>query len=307
MGSDPWGLQIVNFVVKTEESGRVQSRRGGGWGAWDGWGTTLSYAMGFGEDAGTAAKVRAAFEQGLEDGVVITADNLMFGKGGYLHEDADRRRAANAGDAFYTVADYAGVVAREALIMAASMGVGNLARGGNTIAKVINAVMSAYDVGAGGFHVGYGLNRVANGDSGGWLEVLSGGLQVAGGIAGAKSATSNGSAAACNAKPTQPNSTREWKVGQPINNLTAKGNVPTWNAVRQRYWKNEAIRNPAGYNASNLGRMKQGRAPQRIDPARGVRESMELHHTPPQRQGGLFDVIPVWPAQHAKIDPFRRI
>jgi hypothetical protein len=32
---------------------------------------------------------------------------------------------------------------------------------------------------------------------------------------------------------------------------------------------------------------------------------MELHHTPPQREGGLFDVTLVWPDEHAAIDPFR--
>lgn len=32
-----------------------------------------------------------------------------------------------------------------------------------------------------------------------------------------------------------------WKVGEPITNQTAKGNVPAWSTVRQRFWKNEAF------------------------------------------------------------------
>ena len=52
--------------------------------------------------------------------------------------------------------------------------------------------------------------------------------------------------------------------------------------------------------------MKQGLAPQRVNPTTGDVESMELHHTPAQRNGGLFDVQPVWPDEHAAVDPFRQ-
>lgn len=38
----------------------------------------------------------------------------------------------------------------------------------------------------------------------------------------------------------------------------------------------------------------------------GEIESMELHHNPAQRDGGLLDVEKVWPSEHADIDPFRR-
>jgi hypothetical protein len=91
--------------------------------------------------------------------------------------------------------------------------------------------------------------------------------------------------------------TRGWKVGDPINNLTAKGNVPSWDAVRQRIWKNEAFYNPGQYTARDLGRMQQGLAPQRLNQF-GQWESMHLHHNPPQSAGGLFDVEPLWPPQH---------
>lgn len=96
-----------------------------------------------------------------------------------------------------------------------------------------------------------------------------------------------------------------WQLGEPITNLTAKGNIPAWSTVRARYWKNEAYSHPNRYNESNLARMQQGLAPQRVNPVTGELESMELHHMIPQREGGLFDVIPVWPDEHGDIDPYR--
>ena len=97
-----------------------------------------------------------------------------------------------------------------------------------------------------------------------------------------------------------------WKVGEPITNLTAKGNVPAWSTVRQRFWKNEALLNGSTYSESNLLRMQKGLAPQFQNPKTGLMESMELHHTNPQRNGGLFEFIKVTPEQHRSIDPFRR-
>jgi hypothetical protein len=96
-----------------------------------------------------------------------------------------------------------------------------------------------------------------------------------------------------------------WKAGGPIDNLTSKGNVPSWDAVRERFWKNEAKYNGDNYSAENLQRMRSGSAPQRLNPVTGLMESMELHHFPPQRVGGVFEFRLVWPEDHAAIDPFR--
>ena len=106
---------------------------------------------------------------------------------------------------------------------------------------------------------------------------------------------------------TLANATRGWKVGQPINNLTKIGKVPKWNAVRQRFWKNKAYSNPKRYSPSNLKRMKKGLAPQQRNKLTGQIESKELHHIPPQRDGGLFDVIEVWPDEHAELDKYRHL
>ena len=96
-----------------------------------------------------------------------------------------------------------------------------------------------------------------------------------------------------------------WKVGDSIKNLTRKGEVPKWNTVRARYWKNMAYYFPQNYSERNLARMKKGLAEHQKNPITGLWESMELHHAPPQREGNLFDFVPLLPEQHAQIDPSR--
>ncbi|WP_025667026.1 RHS repeat-associated core domain-containing protein [Aquimarina megaterium] len=105
---------------------------------------------------------------------------------------------------------------------------------------------------------------------------------------------------------TRANNVKGWKVGDPINNLTRAGNVPSWSAVRARHWKNRAKNAKSGeFTKDNLARMKKGRAPQRYNEETGKMESMELDHRPPQRDGGLFDFEEVWPDEHAAQDPYR--
>jgi hypothetical protein len=105
---------------------------------------------------------------------------------------------------------------------------------------------------------------------------------------------------------TEANAIKGWVVGHEINNLTQFGTVPTWSTVRRRYWKNRAHFHPHKYEPVDLERMKKGLAPQRVNSA-GELESMELHHIPPQREGNLFDVIEVWPEEHALLDSCRQI
>lgn len=109
---------------------------------------------------------------------------------------------------------------------------------------------------------------------------------------------------------TECNSICGWKVGDPIQNRTWWGGRPKWSTVRQRHWKNrafEAKSNPElyDYKKTDIERMKSGLAPQRLNKQTGKVESMELHHIPPQRDGGLFDFIEVWPEEHANLDPNR--
>ena len=53
--------------------------------------------------------------------------------------------------------------------------------------------------------------------------------------------------------------------------------------------------------------MKKGLAPQRYNHDIEKFESIELHHVPSQRKGGLFNFIEVTPEQHAQMDPSRFI
>ena len=88
-----------------------------------------------------------------------------------------------------------------------------------------------------------------------------------------------------------------WKVGEPINNRTIFGSVPKWSTVRRRYWKNKAEwakSNSHRYGEGDLKRMERGLAPQKVNDKTGRIERNELHHLPPQFQGGLFDVIELW-------------
>jgi filamentous hemagglutinin len=53
--------------------------------------------------------------------------------------------------------------------------------------------------------------------------------------------------------------------------------------------------------------MEQGLAPQRKNQLTGEMESMELHHDPAQRDGGMYDFVEYWPDEHANNDKFRRL
>ena len=91
------------------------------------------------------------------------------------------------------------------------------------------------------------------------------------------------------------------------------GNV-TWDKNRRDYWKNEAAKHPDLYSAENLARMRNGSAPQRINPKTGQIESKELHHGIIPRRSGLPRTLvdqpgnlkQVWPDEHRAIDPFRK-
>nr|MBP7279890.1 hypothetical protein [Sedimentibacter sp.] len=107
------------------------------------------------------------------------------------------------------------------------------------------------------------------------------------------------------------NVAKGWKVGDPIDNLTKAGNQPSWSAVRQRYWKNEAFNNPKNYSPENITRMQKGLAPQRFNELTGTMESMELHHIIPQRSNlpginNYDNLRSVWPDEHQLIDPYRK-
>ena len=88
---------------------------------------------------------------------------------------------------------------------------------------------------------------------------------------------------------------RGWHLGDDIANLTAKGCIPSWSAVRQRYWKNVALYHPELY-PNYVNQMKKGLAPIGED---GF--PMELHH-PKGREGiYFFYFIPVTHTEHQRM------
>jgi RHS repeat-associated protein len=114
--------------------------------------------------------------------------------------------------------------------------------------------------------------------------------------------TGNGSAYSTRYLSNNPET--GWKLGDPINNLTSNGVDPSWNAVRQRFWKTEALHNAEEYTAEDLARMKRGLAPQQLNSI-NILEPLELDHVPPQREGGLYDFDIVTHEEHSARDPFR--
>ena len=106
---------------------------------------------------------------------------------------------------------------------------------------------------------------------------------------------------------TRTNNVQGWRRGQEINNMTRAGRTPSWPTVRARHWKNRAFYNRNAYSDKNLTRMRRGRAQQRYNRVTKQIETRELHHMPPQRDGGLYDFIEVWPDEHAAIDSFRNM
>jgi len=115
--------------------------------------------------------------------------------------------------------------------------------------------------------------------------------------------------------PTQANNVCGWKVGDTINNRTLLGDVPSWITVRARHWKNEAFKHKNGLplnkelkyepTPENIARMEKGLAPQRLNRDTGKIESIELHHEPPQREGGLFDFEELTVKEHMDKDKQR--
>jgi len=140
-----------------------------------------------------------------------------------------------------------------------------------------------------------GVSKYANGSG---ASVLVEGVEAKAAGAGAKEP----------AQIDSPPVKNGWNVGDDVYNQTAKGNDPSWSAVRSRFWKNEASAPDAAntYGPENLDRMSKGLAPQRYNADKGGVESMELSHEPiPARDGGK-DFVPRWPQDHAAVDPYRK-
>jgi hypothetical protein len=126
--------------------------------------------------------------------------------------------------------------------------------------------------------------------------------------------TGNITADAAKLLPTQVSDVCGWRVEQDITNRTLLGDVPSWSTVRARHWKNKALDHKKGTvkgelkyepTPENIKRMERGLAPQYMNKDIGKIESVELHHEPPQRDGGLFDFKEMTVKEHVDADRAR--
>ena len=82
-----------------------------------------------------------------------------------------------------------------------------------------------------------------------------------------------------------------WKVGDDITNLTSAGKVPSWSAIRSRYWKNQANSKTSSglydLTQDNLDRMAKGNAPIGHDG-----KPVVLHHVK-GKAVDMFDFVPI--------------
>ena len=53
--------------------------------------------------------------------------------------------------------------------------------------------------------------------------------------------------------------------------------------------------------------MKKGLAPKQYNEEKEIWESIELHHDPARRDGGMYDVTEMSPEEHAKADSNRHL
>ena len=94
-----------------------------------------------------------------------------------------------------------------------------------------------------------------------------------------------------------------WRLGDSITALTKAGNTPSWSAVRQRYWKNEAFTNTKGWGEDNLKLMKKGKSP--INPDTG--DKMHLHHINGRIKKGnknphdISNLMEMWARDHYRL------
>lgn len=165
---DPMGLWGESYATRQIDKGNV---------AW-GW------AVGI---AGGAA-------EGAFDGWLMAHDNVHFGLTP-LHDEAEKVREEHAGEIEYRIGDGASVIAREALIAAGTVGLGNVAVNGSRVALYATRALLVYEIVQAGTNIGHGIRNIANGNYvEGTIQIASGVLGVVG-VKGADDAIAAGKAA----------------------------------------------------------------------------------------------------------------
>ena len=95
---------------------------------------------------------------------------------------------------------------------------------------------------------------------------------------------------------------RGWSPGGYIYNLTKEGKDPSPVTVKTRFWKNvSASSGSAIFGATNIGRMQEGKPPQRRNYQSGKIETMRISPKSFEESGGEIP-IPYWPSN--AVDPY---
>ena len=117
--------------------------------------------------------------------------------------------------------------------------------------------------------------------------------------------------------PPPDNDGDDWEVGDPIDQRDKNGNYPSWNTVRERYWKTRAANaSPGDFDPRNLGRMEGGSGPRvrvtvrwnETGEVETILETKELHHIRGRdipEPHNINNLMEVWPWEHEAMDPDR--
>jgi uncharacterized protein RhaS with RHS repeats len=125
----------------------------------------------------------AEMRNALRGGVSVTASTLTYG----LTDKANLTQSGKYHGAEFTASRVLATVSREALVTAATAGIGQAAQAGNATAQLAQKGLLAYEAGSGGYDVGSGTVKIAQGETKeGAIQMLGGALRVAGSVANAR-------------------------------------------------------------------------------------------------------------------------
>jgi hypothetical protein len=144
------------------------------WSWYDGWGDTFKYLFGFGTNAENSA-VRDAYEEGLEDGKIMTADTVTFGLTD-AHSEAER--IYQEGDWTYGASRFFAITGRMAGTMVVLAPAFGLVSGIPVAGEYAAAGALTYFTIQSGRQFVHGVGRVASGDREGWWDIYEGGVGV---------------------------------------------------------------------------------------------------------------------------------
>ena len=131
-------------------------------------------------------RANAEMAEALHGGVSIVTSTLTFG----LSDKVKLTDSSQYQGGAFTVSRVGATIGREALITAATLGLGTAARGGSAIAQTAYKGLLVTEAATGGYQAGQGINAVREGDTvNGAIDILAGSLRVGGSILSASEFT----------------------------------------------------------------------------------------------------------------------